>query len=101
MAMSRGIKELEDIPNVGKSIAKDLRLLKVQKPEDLKGKDAFDLYRRLCNKTGTRQDPCVLDVFISAIRFVEEGIKKPWWYYTKERKAILNQSNKENNQKNA
>lgn len=99
MPILRGIKELEDIPNVGKSIAKDLRLLNVQKPEDLKGKDAFDLYKRLCNKTGKRQDPCVLDVFISAIRFIDEGIKKPWWHYTKERKAIVNQIKKKNNQK--
>ena len=36
--------------------------------------------------TGTRQDPCVLDTFISAVRFMEGAPARPWWSHTAERK---------------
>ena len=86
----KNVKELEDLPNIGKSIAGDLRHLGIRKPEELRGKDAFVLYDRLCSLTGKKQDPCVLDVFMSAISFVNGGPAKPWWYFTKERKKGLN-----------
>ena len=38
------------------------------------------------SRTHTRQDPCVLDTFISAVRFIEEAPARPWWSYTAERK---------------
>jgi hypothetical protein len=86
----KNVKEFEDLPNIGKSIAGDLKRLGLRKPEELRGKDAFTLYNNLCNLTGKRQDPCVLDVFMSAISFVNGGRAKPWWYFTKERKKRLN-----------
>jgi hypothetical protein len=86
----KNVKELEDLPNIGKSIAGDLKHLGILKPEDLRGKDALTLYNSLCDLTGKRQDPCVLDVFISAISFVNGGQAKPWWSFTKERKKRLN-----------
>jgi hypothetical protein len=85
----KNVKELEDLPNIGKSIAGDLKHLGILKPEELRGKDAFALYERLCSFTGKRQDPCVLDVFMSAISFVDGGRAKPWWYFTKDRKKRL------------
>jgi len=87
----KNVKELMDLPNIGKSIADDLQRLGIHGPEDLRGKDAFVLYNTLCSITGKRQDPCVLDVFMSAISFVNGGKAKPWWYYTEERKKRLNQ----------
>jgi hypothetical protein len=39
--------------------------------------------------TGERHDPCVLDAFLSAVRFMEGAPKKPWWKYTSERKREL------------
>jgi hypothetical protein len=39
--------------------------------------------------TGKRQDPCVLDVFIATVRFIEGAPARPWWHYTAERKATL------------
>jgi hypothetical protein len=83
------IKNLEELPNVGKAIAGDLRLLGISRPEDLRGKDAFSLYRQLCQVTGMRQDPCVLDVFLSAVSFINGGPALPWWHFTKERKRKL------------
>jgi hypothetical protein len=80
---------LEDLPNVGKSIAADLRELGIRAPAQLKNKDPYALYERLNRLTGARHDPCLLDTFISAVRFVEGGPAKPWWAYTAERKRAL------------
>ena len=90
----KNIKELEDLPNIGKSLSGDFRRLGIRKPEDLRGKDAFALYNALCKLTGKRQDPCVLDVFMSAISFVNGGPPLPWWRFTAERKAKVKQMKK-------
>ena len=85
----KNVKELGDLPNIGKSITGDLKLLGIHKPEDLRGKDAFTFYDTLCSLTGKRQDPCVIDVFMSAISFVNGGPALPWWHFTKERKKRM------------
>jgi hypothetical protein len=83
------LSQLEDIPNVGKAIGGDFRLIGIDHPDKLIGKDPFDLYEILCEKTGIRHDPCVIDVFMSAVDFMEGGEPKPWWSFTKERKSKL------------
>jgi hypothetical protein len=85
----REIAQLEDIPNVGRSIAGDLRLLGIALPADLVGRDPFAMYYDLCRMTGQHQDPCVIDVFMAAVRYMEGAPKKPWWKYTAERKRAL------------
>jgi len=85
----RTIQRLEDIPNIGKAIAEDLRRIGIQEPEGLKGQDPFRLYEALNLLLGRRQDPCVLDVFIAAVRFMEGGPPRPWWHFTAERKRAL------------
>lgn len=80
---------LEDLPNVGKAIAADLRRIGIGKPSQLKRKDPYALYDRLNRVTGVRHDPCLLDTFIAAVRFVQGGPAKPWWAYTAERKRTL------------
>ena len=80
------IVRLEEIPNVGPSIAGDLRRIGVHLPGDLKGRDPYALYRALCDTSGERQDPCVLDTFIAAVRYMEGAPARPWWKYTAERK---------------
>ena len=77
---------LEAIPNVGASIAGDLRSIGIKQPKDLIGRNPHSLYRVLCERTRSRQDPCVLDTFISAVRFMEGAPARPWWSYTAERK---------------
>ncbi|HEX4633740.1 MAG TPA: helix-hairpin-helix domain-containing protein [Gemmatimonadales bacterium] len=77
---------LEDLPNVGPSLAADLRRVGVNRPRDLKGRKPIALYHALCEVSGRRQDPCVLDVFMSAVRYVEGAPARPWWRYTAERK---------------
>lgn len=80
---------LEDIPNVGPAVAATLRGIGIGRPDDLLGRDPYDLYDHLNEVTRTRHDPCLLDTFIAAIRFVEGGPAMPWWSFTAERKRVL------------
>ncbi len=81
--------ELEQIPNIGKSIAGDLRGMGITKPSQLKGKDGMKLYDKLCRETGLRHDPCVADTFLAAVEFMNGGPAKPWWAFTSHRKKIF------------
>lgn len=88
--MSRNkVKKLQDIPNVGKVIEKDFILLGIKEPIELIGKDPYQMYSNLCKITGEQHDPCVIDVFISAVRYMEGGPPKKWWEFTKERKKKM------------
>ena len=78
------IKSLQDIPNVGPAIEKDMQLLGLHDPAQLPGQDPYQMFDALCKRTGTRHDPCVIDVFISAVRFMEGGPSEKWWAYTRE-----------------
>ena len=81
--------QLEQLPNVGPAVAEDCRLLGIHRPEDLVGRDPYQMYDELCRLTRTRHDPCLLDTFISAVRFMGGEPAKPWWAYTAERKREL------------
>lgn len=83
------VKTLTDLPNIGRAMAEDLHLLGIHHPEQLKGRDPYGLYQELCMTIGQRQDPCVLDTFISITRFMDGGEAQPWWAYTAERKAAM------------
>ena len=83
------IASLEDIPNVGPAVAADLRQLGIKSPGELSGRDPYALYDDLCRLTGQRHDPCLLDTFIAAVRFMAGEPKQPWWKYTAERKREL------------
>jgi hypothetical protein len=83
------ITDLQQIPNVGPSIAANLRLIDVLSPHDLLGKDPYTMYDALCHTTGVRHDPCVIDVFIAAVRFMAGEPSRPWWKYTPERKRQI------------
>ncbi len=80
-------KKLTDLPNIGSSLAKDLHVIGIETPEALRGQDPFALYQQLCEQTGSRHDPCVLDVFMSITDFMNGNEAKVWWEYTTERKA--------------
>jgi hypothetical protein len=86
------VKQLTDLPNIGKAMAEDLRTIGIIKPEQLTGRSPYEMYQELCSKTGSRHDPCVIDVFVSITRFIEGDNPRPWWEYTAERKRTLNGS---------
>jgi hypothetical protein len=78
---------LTAIPNVGPAIARKLRRLDVHGIEDLRGRDPVELFDRLCAMDGHRHDPCLLDTFVAAVAYADGGPARPWWEYSRERKA--------------
>jgi hypothetical protein len=77
---------LQTVPNVGPRIAADLLQLGIRSIDQLAAADPAELYERLCAENGA-QDPCVSDVFCAAVDFARGGPPRPWWEYSRERKA--------------
>ena len=77
------LTDLQRIPGVGKSIARDLWNLGVRSPGDLRGQDPETLYERLCAYQRTRVDRCMLYVFRCAVYFASnerhESDLLKWW----------------------
>ncbi len=80
------IRRFTDLPNIGPAAARDFELLGYSNPAQLVGADPLELYLALCAATGARQDPCVLDVFMSVTDFLSGAKPEPWWHYTEQRK---------------
>ena len=83
----RKVSKLQDIPNIGKAIEKDLHSIGIHVPNDLVGKDPITLYKTLNKKTRTRHDPCMLDTFMAAVDYMNGAPERPWFFYTKKRKV--------------
>jgi hypothetical protein len=75
--------ELEKIPGVGKSIARDLQNIGINSIADLRGKNPETLYAQSNQFAGITQDRCLLYVFRCAVYFAEhenpEPAKLKWW----------------------
>ena len=82
-------RKLTDIPNIGVSLAADLQSIGIHTPEDVRRMDPLAAYESLRTPMGRRHDPCVLDVFMAARKFMNGGPRQPWWDFTAERKALL------------
>lgn len=82
-------RSLTDLPNVGPAIAKTLKRIGIDTPSQLAGCDPFELYERLYKLTGKWEDPCILDIFISVVRFINGEEAQVWWAFTAERKRLL------------
>ena len=80
------VSRLEDLPNIGKATAHDLHMIGIDHPKSLIGNDPLKMYERLCAISGKRHDPCVIDVFMSVVHFMEGGKPLPWWSFTEARK---------------
>jgi Pathogenicity locus len=83
------INNLQDIPNIGKATEKNLNILGINKPNQLIGRDPYKMYNELCNVANQKYDPCLIDIFISAVKFMEGGSPKKWWEFTEERKIKM------------
>ncbi len=81
---------LEQVPNIGPSIANDLRLIGITMASQLANQDPYALYEAINRASGTRHDPCLCDCLIAAVRFMEGSKPVPWWEYTAERKHHFN-----------
>lgn len=82
------IENLEELPNVGKTIKKYLLAININHPKDLIGQDALMIYKRLCTKHDTLYNPCVIDVFMSIVDFMKTGEARLWWKFTQKRKML-------------
>ena len=89
-ALASQAQVLTDIPNIGVSIAQDLRGLGITTPADVATMDPLAVFEALRGPMGQRHDPCVLDTFMAAHAFMNGGPRQPWWAFTAERKALLN-----------
>jgi len=86
------IKHFQEIPNVGKATESDFITLGIYEPHQLIGNDPYQMFTDLCTLTNIKHDPCVIDVFLSAVRYMEGGPSKKWWKFTEERKLMLRRS---------
>lgn len=80
-------RELQTLPNIGPAVATMLLRLGVERPDDLRDRNADQLYRELCDIDGKRHDPCLLDTLTAAVDFVNGAPARPWWHYSRIRKA--------------
>ena len=80
---------LEDLPNIGKSIAADLRSLGVLSPEQLAKLDPLETYRALASEMGHRHDPCVLYTLLAVAHFQQTGEMLPWGRFTEQGRKLL------------
>lgn len=79
--------ELTSIPNVGPAVARKLARLGIARPDELRGRDPDELFERLCALDGHRHDLCLLDTFVAAVSFANGDPARPWWEFSRERKA--------------
>lgn len=81
------LRVLQTIPNVGPAIAGDLVRLGITDVRQVGERDAGEMYETLCALDGVRHDPCVLDVFSAAVAYARGEPARPWWEFSRERKA--------------
>ena len=81
--MEQSLKELQQIPGVGKAISQDMWQMGLRSVDDLKGQDPEELYERLCVQEGTQVDRCMLYVFRCAVHYASADNPAPemlkWW----------------------
>jgi len=84
-----GVATLREIPNIGPRTEGDLIRIGITLPRQLVGKDGIELYRKVCRVDGVRHDPCVADVFLAAVDYMEGAPRRDWWWYTQRRKKLM------------
>ncbi len=84
-------RPLDGLDGVGPAALEDLHRLGVSTVAELARRDPDELYRRLCDLSGVRQDPCVLDTFRCAVAQARDPALPPeqrrWWWWSRQRKA--------------
>ena len=84
-------RKLGDLSGIGKAMLEDFALLKIRTVDELAAADPQKLYDDLCQRTRSRQDPCVLDTFRCAVAQARDPQlpidQRNWWYWSRLRKA--------------
>jgi len=89
---SKNRRQLEQIPGVGRKIAQDLRSIGLNSVDDLRGRSAEKLYKKLCNFKATPVDKCMLYVLRCAVYYASNKNHDPnllKWHNWKNRKSPL------------
>lgn len=86
---------LEDLPNIGKSIAADLRGIGIDSPQELARHSSLEVFRELVPFMGRRHDPCVLHTLLAAGHFLKTSEALPWWQFAAEGKRLLRENSDE------
>ncbi len=74
---SSSLQQLQQIPGVGKTIARDMLNIGIHSIDDLKGLQAEQLYDRLCQFKVFQVDRCMLYVFRCAIYYASNTDHDP------------------------
>lgn len=80
---------LENLPNIGKSIAAELRNIGIMNPQQLATSDPLTTYLALGATMGKRHDPCVFYTLLAAEHFLHTGENLHWWTFTAQGKEQL------------
>jgi len=77
------LRDLQEIPGVGKAIARHLRDIGIGSVGQLKGRNPERLYRKLCNFKASPVDRCMLYVLRCAVYYASNTEHKAnllkWW----------------------
>jgi hypothetical protein len=79
------IKNLQKIPGVGESIARDFLDIGIKNVTEPKGKNPEKLYQKTCDKRGVKVDRCILYFCRETVYFTEtaknkrDSEKLKWW----------------------
>jgi hypothetical protein len=88
--MKSKARELADLFSIGPAMLRDFELLGIRSVAQLARRNPKTMYARLNHVTGQRQDPCVLDVFCSAVAQARnprlDAEKCAWWWWSRRRK---------------
>lgn len=82
-------RALEELPNIGKAIAADLRAVGIMEPRQLAELAPLSVYIRLAGVMAERHDPCVLYTLLAARHFLDSGEALPWWQFTDQGRRLL------------
>jgi hypothetical protein len=84
----RALSEFQSIPSLGIGFAKELIAQGYYSLEELKGKDAVELFNAYEKFCGAWADPCVEDSYRLLVNYIEnKDESKRWWNFSAERKA--------------
>jgi hypothetical protein len=80
---TRDNSDLQSLPSIGPSLARDLKELGFRAPSDLHGQDPEKMFEDLCELRGQKIDRCVLYSFRCAVNAATSSESDPelakWW----------------------
>ena len=84
-------RRLQDLISIGPAMLRDFELLGIRDVPTLARQNPREMYRRLCEVTGQKQDICCLSVFQAAVAQARNALlpaeQSVWWYWSRKRKA--------------